>query len=567
MNIYGLHYNFVPENEKSEGKTNFNSSLSVVLSSPEMSGQMCFFFWHNMYGSHVEYLNVHVAYGREQFGQLGELYFQKFGTQGPRWVETKMNVGYDHGDEPYKIRIEGLVDESYKGEMSIDDIRFEGGNCFEDADHPWEMCSFESTYEIYSCGYTSPESNEIEWLLRSGDEENENDHTLNTGKGHYMAMDLTSEMNHKKGLMVSPFYTPWEKDVYCMRFYWLARVEDHHSEDARINIRIYEGNSEEHSDFLITTVPIYHTVDNDQMWRLGESEIRTDQDFAMVFEMVAGNFNMSVGIDDITILPGHCTVSNCDFDYDMCFWYNLGDDDADWERNISEEGSFLYIDETAISDESKKYTSARIISQEFPNTMDGYDVCMTLKYRIFENTTERLSVILKADPYETTLWEINGNTEGKWAEAFVPISSPLNFYSVVVEADISNSGHGQISIDDIIFLPDSCQMKPENADPTLHASTHIQCPFDNDFCEYVQTTYPEDANVHFQIVEKRPTEANSGPDYGKGKFLFLDSLKYGNHSGGVILTSNSAAPSTQGYCLSFFYNTFGSDSSLLAIDI
>ena len=109
MNIYGLHYNFVPDNKRSEGSTNFNSSLSVVLSSPEMSGQMCFFFWHNMYGSHVEYLNVHVAYGREQFGQLGELYFQKFGTQGPRWVETKMNVGYDHGDEPYKIRIEGLL--------------------------------------------------------------------------------------------------------------------------------------------------------------------------------------------------------------------------------------------------------------------------------------------------------------------------------------------------------------------------------------------------------------------------------------------------------------------------
>ena len=75
-----------------------------------------------MYGSNVEYLNVYVAYGSEQFGQLGELYFQKSGTQGPRWVQTKMNVGYDHGDELYKIRIVGIVDEDYKGEMSLDDI-------------------------------------------------------------------------------------------------------------------------------------------------------------------------------------------------------------------------------------------------------------------------------------------------------------------------------------------------------------------------------------------------------------------------------------------------------------
>ena len=99
---------------------------------------------------------MYVAYGAEQFGQLGELYFQKFGTQGPRWVETKMNVGYDHGDEKYRVRIEGLVDEDYKGEMSIDESRFEEGNCFEDAEHPWEMCSFESVYELEVCGYTSP---------------------------------------------------------------------------------------------------------------------------------------------------------------------------------------------------------------------------------------------------------------------------------------------------------------------------------------------------------------------------------------------------------------------------
>ena len=91
ISIYGLHYNFEPEGKNENNvidtfreRTNFNSSLSVVLSSPEMSGQACFFFWHHMYGGHVEFLNVYVAYGAEQFGQLGELYFQQVGTQGPK---------------------------------------------------------------------------------------------------------------------------------------------------------------------------------------------------------------------------------------------------------------------------------------------------------------------------------------------------------------------------------------------------------------------------------------------------------------------------------------------------
>ena len=229
-------------------------------------------------------------------------------------------------------------------------------------------------------------------------------------------MDLTSDMNHKKGLIVSPFYTPWDKPVYCMRFYWLGRVESQNAGGARINIRIYEGSLESHSDFLITTIPIYHTVDQDLMWKLGESEIRTDSDFAMVFEMSAGNSNISVGLDDIKILPGHCSVTNCDFEYDMCFWANMRDDNADWTRHITEEGTFLYIDETVITDETKKFTTARIRSQQFPTTVDGYDVCMTFKYMVPINSSERLSAILQAGSYETTLWELTGNTGGSWRQ-------------------------------------------------------------------------------------------------------------------------------------------------------
>ena len=44
-----------------------------------MTGPHCFSFWHFMYGSKVEFLNVYVRSGDHQ-----ELYFSKYGTQGLR---------------------------------------------------------------------------------------------------------------------------------------------------------------------------------------------------------------------------------------------------------------------------------------------------------------------------------------------------------------------------------------------------------------------------------------------------------------------------------------------------
>ena len=76
--MYGLHYNQPGPGLKSA--TEFNSSYSVLLSSGHISGQHCFSFWHLMYGSHVETLNVFVTVDGEQL-----LYFSKSGNQGLRY--------------------------------------------------------------------------------------------------------------------------------------------------------------------------------------------------------------------------------------------------------------------------------------------------------------------------------------------------------------------------------------------------------------------------------------------------------------------------------------------------
>ena len=559
--IYNLEYDSKKESERAKEEPSQNTSVSVVLSSPEMNGQACFFFWHSMYGANVETLSAYVAYVGH-YDQLGELYFRKSGTQGPRWTETKMNVGIEeeHGTEPYKVRIEGLVDENYVGEMSIDDIRFELGNCFEDADHPWELCSFESLYEIDVCGYTSPDDNQLNWQLKTGAEEGTTDHTLSTSRGHYMAIDTTSEDLNKKAKLVSPFYTPFDEgaDAYCLQFYWLAEVFSPNTGGSRFDIRLYEGSIDSHSDVKVAVYPISSTTDKQIVWQIGEAEISPQQDFAMVFDLIIGkNANMSLGIDDIKISPGHCSITNCDFEADWCFWRNIGEDDADFRRYAKQGGSYLYIDETAVTDVSKPFTYARIRSQTFPNTMQDHDVCMSFYYYMenWENSTERFSVAISGRGYERTIWEVNGIPEPQWTQAFVPISFPNALYSIILEAGIRSGAPGTVAVDDIVFLSDSCDIQPSNALPYEYSEQKIDCSFDKDLCEYTSSSEDE---ARFEIVDKRPTTANSGPDQGQsGSFLFFDSIKYENKS--ISLYSVPAAPPPHGFCVSFYYDMFGTE--------
>ena len=48
--------------------------------------------------------------------------------------------------------------------MTLDDLRLVAGPCYEDKDHPWELCTFELGDN--SCGYSSKEGAAIKWTVR-----------------------------------------------------------------------------------------------------------------------------------------------------------------------------------------------------------------------------------------------------------------------------------------------------------------------------------------------------------------------------------------------------------------
>ena len=111
-----------------------------------------------------------------------------------RWIESKFNVDGE-------VTIEGTIDSNFGGSVTLDDLRLVTGQCHEDQDHPWELCTFELTDN--SCGYSNREGRDLSWGVRTG----EQDHTFNTERGHYMALDITTDTNHQTGRLESPYYT------------------------------------------------------------------------------------------------------------------------------------------------------------------------------------------------------------------------------------------------------------------------------------------------------------------------------------------------------------------------
>ena len=451
------------------------------------------------------------------------------------------------------MTLEGTIDPLFRGSVTLDDLRLVAGPCYEDKDHPWELCTFELGDQ--TCGYSNREGSAISWAVRAGTEEmGVGDHTFNTERGHFMAVDITTDMNDQTGRLESPYYQRFDNlsQTYCVSFYWMAAVQSQYMGGTLLNIfYLLQGDD---TEYLATSFLLYDTLDYGT-WKLAEAEIINAQaDFSVVFEVHAGVTNSSIGLDDVKILPGKCSSNNCDFTYDFCFWTNTKDDEADWVRAVKAEGTYLNLDDTAVSDTSKLFTTARFQSKVL-RPIAG--LCVGLSYRI--SGRETLSIVVSSSGHERTVWELTGDseTEGDWLAGSVSIPEQKSNFQIIIQGSLRSGVNGSLAVDNVVLdFSSSCNLQPETADPVVAAPDHISCSFDGGFCEYTPWMLEElPDNGQLEIVPGRPSEANSGPGSGENNFLFLDSLKYGRAV--WLMNSSFAAPSAKDYCLSFNYHNFG----------
>ena len=71
--------------------SNVRANAKARLVSPQVSaGLQCLKFWYNMYGAHVNQLNVYIQSG----ANLGPPVWTRKGTQGPRWLQGSFVMNY-----------------------------------------------------------------------------------------------------------------------------------------------------------------------------------------------------------------------------------------------------------------------------------------------------------------------------------------------------------------------------------------------------------------------------------------------------------------------------------------
>jgi len=112
------------------------------------------------------------------------------------------------------------------------------------------------------------------------------------------------------------------------------------------------------------------------------------------------------------------------------------------------------------------------------------------------------------------------------------------------------------ALDDISIRRESCQIQPLNALPQLQASELIKCNFENTFCKWAN-----DRNASNFDWRLSNGTFPYGPSTGAASTPGYLVAKPGNNSvrGDKARLSSPLIPrpSSDGYCLSFFYHLWG----------
>ncbi|XP_071104756.1 MAM domain-containing glycosylphosphatidylinositol anchor protein 2-like, partial [Haliotis cracherodii] len=167
----------------------------------------CLVFYYNMYGQHVNALNV---YEKTNTAKMN-IVWTRHGNQGTNWTEARINLPVATN---FQVVIEAVRGRGWKGDISIDDTKTVNGPCpplgtilpsvppgARTTPMPVSTsCNFETKAV---CGYTQDKSDNFDWRWSTGSTASavtgpNNDHTYGTPAGHYMYIESSDARPNTK---------------------------------------------------------------------------------------------------------------------------------------------------------------------------------------------------------------------------------------------------------------------------------------------------------------------------------------------------------------------------------
>ncbi|RUS90027.1 hypothetical protein EGW08_002214, partial [Elysia chlorotica] len=114
------HFMFIEASAKGRGS-------NAILYSPMYRGlnEQCLDFFYHMFGRHVGTLNVYA----QASGDTMKVAWRAFGNQGDHWTNARLAIPRELARAGYQIAFEGITENGYQGDISIDDVSVTDGPC------------------------------------------------------------------------------------------------------------------------------------------------------------------------------------------------------------------------------------------------------------------------------------------------------------------------------------------------------------------------------------------------------------------------------------------------------
>ncbi|KAK7069137.1 hypothetical protein SK128_025176 [Halocaridina rubra] len=255
--------------------------------------------------------------------------------------------------------------------------------------------------------------------------------------------------------------------------------------------------------------------------------------FAFVIEGSIGNATGQtepsvVAIDDFSLAlspcprPGECAFESAH----LCTWNVEYTDGLTWKLSDGQEihGNGPDVDHTTNTSiggfaimEIFDGQSGKIGSLVSEPIMDDiYGFCFTFFFYMYCDNAAALSVSIRNNGSETTLWALEGHFSPDWTYGKVGIPTSLFYDEIVIVINgVAGSGSGWIAIDDLFTATGECSIEPPGATPvpvgptTPSPGTNIfSCNFEIDICGMVQSA-SDDFDWEHQTQEE-PEELPAG---------------------------------------------------------
>ncbi|XP_048242313.1 MAM and LDL-receptor class A domain-containing protein 1-like isoform X2 [Haliotis rufescens] len=558
------HYAYV---DSSVGGYGDNAQLISPKLTIAKGQSKCLVFHYNMYGEHVNALNVYEKTNEKK------LIWTRHGNMGTNWMETRINLPEA---TDFQVVIEAVRGQGEKGVISIDDTKIINGPCSLQASKP-VTCSFDNDM----CTWIQMKNDDFDWTRYQGSTSSmgsgpQRDHTA--GNGFYLYAEASGHTSNKTARIQSKTITP-RMVTKCLSF-WYHMHGDH----------IGTLNAYIKSTPTIGSPVWTKTGAQGLNWNQAQITVsRGHTPYSVVIEAVAANgYGGDIAIDDVGLADGACTVPTvhsavhpgqvvrkCDFeDKAICGYTQDKTDTFDWTWTAhtttsygtgpsndhtygTTSGHYLFTEASS----RRQGDKARILT---PVYYDRQAMCAQFYYHMYGATMGTFNAYAEVgNSTGRPLFSRQGNQGNKWivGQATIPTSTATSAlgYRMMFEGVLGASFRSDIALDDVSFTVGACSIPGD-------------CTFESDLCTWENTAMGD----QFDWTEDDGGTPSSftGPSVDhtlvtpEGKYLYIETSAPRLTGDKAWLVSESFPPVTSsGRCIKFWYSMYGDSVGTLNVYI